>query len=136
MTAASSGHDAGSSISTSRPERWADPADGELSAPGWPELTASRPDPPPVSPSGSGANGGRPNPKPMIHLQQPNFLDRIAAFTDEMTEMLGFYRSPPESIEKTPDNAGGDTTHSCEADFLNLFADCEKVLRAVAAIPA
>jgi hypothetical protein len=67
--------------------------------------------------------------------QHADALDRIAAFTDEMTEMLTSDRSSPHSPPK-PDNASGDTAQPRHADSVTLFADCQKVLRAAVGIAA
>ena len=69
------------------------------------------------------------------HLGHADALDRIAAFTDEMTELLAVNHSSPNSLPE-PDNASSDPAHSRNADSCALFAECEKALRAAAGLPA
>ena len=68
------------------------------------------------------------------HVEPADVLDRIAAFTDELNEMLTRDHNPPDSLhQEEPDDASGVTVRAHNADSLNLLANCEKALRAAAA---
>ena len=72
--------------------------------------------------------------RPADHrLGHADVLDRVAAFTDDMTEMLAADRRFPYPRRcRTPPAATSAPPHHVEAESSALFADCEKALRAVA----
>jgi len=66
--------------------------------------------------------------------------DRIAAFTDEMTEMVARHGGSPAPPHE-PDRASGDTVdfvnlHVASDETLALFAECERALRAAVGLAA
>jgi hypothetical protein len=67
-------------------------------------------------------------------VERADVLDRIAAFTDELNEMLTRDRDPLDFLHhEETDNASGVTVRARNADSLHLLANCEKALRAAAA---
>ncbi|MEP6463013.1 MAG: hypothetical protein ABJC62_06235 [Frankiaceae bacterium] len=72
------------------------------------------------------------------HAERPGVLDRIAAFTDELNEMLTRDGNPVDSFPvEESDEDGSVVGRARYADSLTLLADCEKALRAAAeTIPA
>lgn len=76
----------------------------------------------------------RTDPSAHEQVERADVLDRIAAFTDELNEMLTRDRNPPDSLhQEEPDNASGVAIQARNADSLILLANCEKALRAAAA---